>query len=89
MGVELLLMAGLSHSKCIHDSKGMGDLLNPIYQSQACMIAAGNFSKDQYQDSEDKLIDQIAHHYKRKTPVENTEPSYTNEWDQSRLLDGR
>jgi len=52
-------MAGLEDCSCLPDMKVMGALLNPLYQNERRMIAAGLITSDQYKAGKEELIDRM------------------------------
>ena len=87
-------MAGLVDVKKLHEIKAMGALLNPLYQNDDRMIAAGLFATEvQYDEANEELLDRMSRYYEKTTKRSKTKGGddnvdLVNKWSkQSAFLD--
>ena len=82
-------MAGLDDKKRLEDTKIIGALFNPLYQSRGRMVEGGLCTEEQYDNGRVELLDRLTHYYEGIT--EDVGPAVQNdsinEWDDLGLLD--
>ena len=81
----LSLKTGLIDSSKISDMKIMGAILNPLFQSELRMTAAGMCTEEQYKAGEIELLDRLERFHERQLEIDSDsdleDPEQNCKWD--------
>ncbi|KAL7526373.1 hypothetical protein ACHAXR_001456, partial [Thalassiosira sp. AJA248-18] len=80
-------MAGLDDCHRLNDMKIMGAILNPLYQSDLRMVAAGMCTQEQYDAGKEELLDRMSRCYEESSQHITSDHQEANEWDKPKFLD--